>query len=145
MFARYLRRLPLWLLLPALCRADYSWNFPEPVTPIARDTLKIHNEFMLIITALFVVVFAIMIYSMINHRKRAGHAARQVPTGPKGGLQWFWALLPFGILLFIDFILMGIPRFHAIIEMETPRTRRTWCSRSRACSGSGSTNIPIPA
>mgnify|MGYP002381678975 CR=1 FL=1 len=122
--ARYLRRLPLWLLLavPALCRADYSWNFPEPVTPIARDTLKIHNEFMLIITALFVVVFAIMIYSMINHRKRAGREPAKF-TGPKGGLQWFWALLPFGILLFIDFILMGIPAVHAIIEMEDTKNK----------------------
>ena len=82
-FARHLRRLPPWLLaLPAICRADYSWNFPEPVTPIARDTLKIHNEFMLIITALFVVVFAIMIYSMVKHRKSIGHQPAKF-TGPR--------------------------------------------------------------
>ena len=106
--------------LPAA--ADYSWNFPTPVTPIARDTLNIHNEFMLIITVLFVVVFAIMIYSMIKHRKSSGHPPAKF-SGPTGKLQWFWVLVPFGILLFIDFVLMGIPAFHAVIEMEDTKTK----------------------
>jgi cytochrome c oxidase subunit 2 len=38
---------------------------------------------MLIITILFVVVFAIMIYSMIKHRKSSGHAPAKF-TGPTG-------------------------------------------------------------
>lgn len=123
-FVRQLCSLLPWLLLglPYAALADFSWNFPEPVTPIARDTLKIHNEFMLIITALFVAVFAIMIYSMIRHRKRTGYVPAQF-TGPTGGLQWFWALLPFGILLFIDFVLMGIPAVHAIVEMEDTKNK----------------------
>ena len=72
--------------LPAL--ADYKWNFPEPVTPIARDTLNIHNEFMLIITILFVAVFAIMIYSMARHRKSLGHQPAKFtgPTGARTGI-----------------------------------------------------------
>ncbi len=105
---------------PAL--ADFSWNFPTPVTPIARDTLNIHNEFMVIITVLFVVVFAIMVYSMVRHRKSVGAEPARF-TGPTGALQWFWVLVPFGILLFIDFVLMGIPAFHAVIEMEDTRTK----------------------
>ncbi len=103
-------------------RADFNWNFPLPVTPIARDTLAIHNEFMLIITALFVVVFAIMIYSLARHRKRSGHAAAKF-SGPTGTIQWFWVLVPFAILLFIDFVLMGIPAFHAVLDMEDTKTR----------------------
>ncbi|KAB2917132.1 MAG: cytochrome c oxidase subunit II [Dechloromonas sp.] len=109
-------------LLPAIAEAEMRFNFPEPVTPIARETLHIHNEFMLIITLLFVVVFAIMIYSMIKHRKSVGHAAVKF-TGPTGALQWFWALIPFAILLFIDFVLMGIPAVQAIISMEDTKTR----------------------
>jgi len=105
---------------PAL--ADFTWNFPKPVTPIARDTLNIHNEFMVIITVLFVVVFAIMIYSMVRHRKSTGAEPARF-SGPTGALQWFWVLVPFGILLFIDFVLMGIPAFHAVIEMEDTRTK----------------------
>jgi cytochrome c oxidase subunit 2 len=120
--------LPSWFLclpaafLPGLAGAAYSFNFPEPVTPIARETLNIHNEFMLVITVLFVVVFTIMIYSMIRHRKSVGHAPAKF-TGPRGALQWFWALIPFAILLFIDFVLMGIPAVQAIINMEDTQTR----------------------
>jgi cytochrome c oxidase subunit II len=110
------------LAAPLSALADYKWNFPEPVTPIARDTLKIHNEFMLIITALFVAVFAIMIYSMAKHRKSLGHQPAKF-SGPTGRLQWFWALVPFGILLFIDFVLMGIPAVHAILDMEDTKTK----------------------
>ncbi|MDD3328403.1 MAG: cytochrome c oxidase subunit II [Zoogloea sp.] len=102
--------------------ADYTWNFPKPVTPIGRDTLSMHNQFMVVITILFVVVFAIMLYSMIRHRKSVG--ARPAGfSGPTGMLQWFWVLVPFAILLFIDFVLMGIPAFHAVIEMEDTRTK----------------------
>jgi len=121
---RLLRSLfpPLTLLLPGAASADYKFNFPEPVTPIARETLHIHNEFMLIITILFVVVFAIMIYSMIKHRKSSGHAPAKF-TGPTGALQWFWALIPFAILLFIDFVLMGIPAVQAIVNMEDTQTK----------------------
>ena len=109
-------------LLPGLAEAEMRYNFPEPVTPIARETLHIHNEFMLIITVLFVVVFAIMIYSMIKHRKSVGHQPAKF-SGPTGTMQWIWALVPFAILLFIDFILMGIPAVNAIIEMEDTKTR----------------------
>ncbi|MBS1157882.1 MAG: Cytochrome c oxidase, subunit II:Cytochrome c, class I:Cytochrome oxidase subunit transrane [Proteobacteria bacterium] len=108
--------------LPCSVLAAYNFTFPEPVTPIARETLHIHNEFMLIITTLFVVVFAIMIYSMIKHRKSVGHPAARF-TGPRGALQWFWVAVPFAILLFIDFVLMGIPAVQAIFSMEDTKTR----------------------
>lgn len=98
------------------------WTFPPPVTPVARDTLAIHNQFMIIITVLFVVVFAIMLYSMIRHRKAAGHAPARF-SGPKGMVQWFWVMVPFAILLFIDFVLMGVPAFHAVIDMEDTKTK----------------------
>ena len=109
-------------LLPSLAHADYSWNFPTPVTPIARNTLHIHNEFMIIITVLFVVVFAIMIYSMAKHRKSLGHQPAKF-TGPTGTVQWIWSLVPFAILIFIDYILVGIPAYHAVVQMEDTKTK----------------------
>lgn len=112
----------LTALFPSLARADFSWNFPTPVTPIARDTLHIHNEFMIVITILFSVVFSIMIYSMIKHRKSADHQPAKF-TGPAGAIQWLWTLVPFAILLFIDFVLMGIPAYHAVIDMEDTQTK----------------------
>jgi cytochrome c oxidase subunit 2 len=121
---RPLRYLPALAagFLPGAGDAAYNFNFPAPVTPIARETLHIHNEFMLIITLLFVVVFAIMIYSMVRHRKSLDHPPAGF-SGPRGALQWIWVLIPFAILLFIDFILMGIPAVHAIIEMEDTKTQ----------------------
>ena len=112
----------LLAVLPSLANADYSWNFPTPVTPIARDTLEIHNHFMIVITILFVVVFGIMIYSMVKHRKSVGHQPARF-TGPTGTVQWIWALVPFAILLFIDYVLMGIPAYHAVLDMEDTRTK----------------------
>jgi cytochrome c oxidase subunit 2 len=112
----------LAMVMSSPARADYSWNFPTPVTPIARDTLDIHNHFMIVITVLFVVVFGIMIYSMIKHRKSVGHQPAKF-TGPTGTVQWLWALVPFAILLFIDYVLMGIPAYHAVIDMEDTRTK----------------------
>ncbi|HQU80742.1 MAG TPA: cytochrome c oxidase subunit II [Azonexus sp.] len=114
--------LLILFILPGIANAAYNFNFPEPVTPIARETLHIHNEFMLIITILFVVVFAIMIYSMIKHRKSIGHQPASF-SGPRSALQWLWVLIPFAILLFIDFVLMGIPAVKAIITMEDTKNR----------------------
>ena len=106
----------------AMAEETSRWNFPPPVTPVARDTLAIHNQFMVIITVLFVIVFAIMLYSMIRHRKSVGHVPATF-RGPRGMVQWIWVLVPFAILLFIDFVLMGVPAFHAVIDMEDTRTK----------------------
>ncbi|MDD3519274.1 MAG: cytochrome c oxidase subunit II [Chromatiales bacterium] len=101
--------------------ADFSWNFPEPVTPIAEETLKVHNLFMLIITVVFVTVFAIMLYSFYTHRKSVGHKAADF-TQPNSRKQWFWVIVPFAVLLFIDYIVFGIPAYHAIHMYEDSKT-----------------------
>lgn len=97
--------------------ADYTWNFPTPVTPVALDTLHVHNKFMVIIMVIFVVVLGIMLYSIFAHRKSRGYKA-STATGPSTKSQVFWTLVPFAILLYIDFILMGIPAYHSIVLME---------------------------
>lgn len=104
----------LWSLA---AHAELSWNFPPPATPVAEDTLQVHNKFMVIIMIIFVVVLGIMIYSIVNHRKSKGHQAANF-TGPSTKAQVFWTLVPFAILLYIDFVLMGIPAYHSVIMME---------------------------
>ncbi len=100
--------------------ADYSWNFPEPVTPMALDTLHVHNKFMLIVAIIFVVVLAIMIYSIFKHRKSAGYVP-VTDKAPSTGIEIFWTVIPFAILLYIDFVVMGIPAYHSVIMMEDTR------------------------
>jgi cytochrome c oxidase subunit 2 len=113
--------LPLLALPVAIpARAEMNWNFPAPVTPMAWDTLHVHNKFMLITLIIFVVVLGIMLYSIYAHRKSRGHAAATF-TGPSTRAQVFWTLVPFGILLYIDFVLMGIPAYHSVVMMEDTR------------------------
>jgi cytochrome c oxidase subunit 2 len=104
-----------------MAHAEMNWNFPTPVTPMAWDTLHVHNKFMLITMVIFVVVLAIMLYSIYAHRKSRGHQAASF-TGPSTRTQVFWTLVPFGILLYIDFVLMGIPAYHSVVMMEDTRT-----------------------
>jgi cytochrome c oxidase subunit 2 len=98
-----------------------AWNFPTPVTPLALDTLRVHNKFMAITLVIFVVVFAIMVYSIFTHRKGRGHQPAGF-TGPSTRAQLFWTAVPFAILLYIDFILMGIPAYHSVLTMEDTKT-----------------------
>ncbi|MEI8325351.1 MAG: cytochrome c oxidase subunit II [Betaproteobacteria bacterium] len=101
--------------------AGYSWNFPEPVTPIARETLHVHNLFMIVILVIFFAVLAIMLYSFWTHRKSRGQRAADF-VGPKSGKQWFWVLLPFAGLLILDYGVFGIPAYHAVLSYEDTRT-----------------------
>ena len=102
--------------------AGYSWNFPEPVTPMALDTLHVHNKFMLISMAIFLSVLAIMIYSIFAHRKSKGYKA-VADKAPSTAVEIFWTLIPFAILLLIDFVIMGIPAYHSVVMMEDTRDK----------------------
>ena len=117
---KWLQKLGVALMLAILSSTVYAemrWNFPDPVTPIAKDTLEVHNKFMIISMIIFFVVLGIMIYSIINHRKSKGHVASTF-TGPSTRSQLIWTLVPFVLLLYIDFILMGIPAYNSVITME---------------------------
>ena len=115
----------LFALLSSLtAHADYTWNFPEPVTPMALDTLHVHNKFMMITAVIFFVVLGIMIYSIINHRKSKGFKA-VVDKAPSTAMEIFWTLIPFAILLLIDFVIMGIPAYHSVVMMEDTRDQST--------------------
>ncbi|HEY0562930.1 MAG TPA: cytochrome c oxidase subunit II [Methylophilus sp.] len=102
--------------------ADYSWNFPEPVTPMALDTLHVHNKFMIISMIIFVAVLAIMVYSIFAHRKSKGFKA-VADKAPSTSIEIFWTLIPFAILLLIDFVIMGIPAYHSVVMMEDTRDK----------------------
>jgi cytochrome c oxidase subunit 2 len=105
----------------AMSFAGYAFNFPEPVTPIARETLHMHNLVMVVILILFFLVFGLLIYSFRNHRKDTGYKAAQF-SGPVGRKQWLWALSPFALLVVIDYGVFGIPAFHAVVNYEDTKT-----------------------
>ncbi len=105
-----LRAKILWrgLLLaaaPALVLADSTAS--STFTTAGREPLAIHAYFMAMITVLFVVVFVITIYTMAKHRKICGDQASKF-SGPTGTVQWLWAMVPFAILLFVDYLLISL-------------------------------------
>lgn len=102
--------------------ADYSWNFPLPATPMAADTLHVHNKFMTITGIIFIVVLAIMIYAIFAHRKSKNFKPVTDKT-PSTAVEIFWTLIPFAILLLIDFVIMGIPAYHSVVMMENTREK----------------------
>lgn len=105
----------------AAAMAGFQYNFPEPVTPIAHETLHMHNLVMVVILILFFVVFALLMYSFFTHRKSAGFKA--VPfTGPTNRKQWLWTLSPFALLFVIDYAVFGIPALHAVLMYEDTKT-----------------------
>jgi len=114
--------LGLWVALMSVTgHAGYAFNLPEPVTPIARETLHMHNLVMVVILFLFFAVFAMLIYSFYTHRKAVGHKAATF-TGPTNRKQWLWALSPFALLFVIDYGVFGIPAYHAVVLYEDTKT-----------------------
>ncbi|OGT01058.1 MAG: cytochrome c oxidase subunit II [Gallionellales bacterium RIFCSPLOWO2_02_FULL_59_110] len=121
------KQLPLWfwiaffLFVSEPAHAKSIWDFQEPVTPVARTSLAASVEFMRIIMGIYIAVFAVFAYSIFKHRKSSG-AQPGTFTGPGSRRQWILAITPFLLLIYIDYIWMGIPAFHAISRMEDTRT-----------------------
>ena len=109
------------LLITEPACAKSIWDFQEPVTPVARDSLTASVDFLRIIMGIYAIVFAIFAYSIFKHRKSSG-AQPETFTGPVTRWQWALAISPFLLLIYIDYIWMGIPAFHAIAKMEDTRT-----------------------
>ena len=91
---------------PALARAD-STASTAFATAAGREPLPMHGYFMVFLTVLFVVIFAITIYSMAKHLKGSGDQVNRF-AGPTGTVQWLWAMVPFAILLFVDYVLISL-------------------------------------
>lgn len=101
--------------------ADWAFNFQSPVTPVAEDTLHVHNLFFTIIIVLFLGTLSILIYSILSHRKDKGQQPAKF-TGPTSRLGWILAISPFVVLFLLDYVVMGIPAYRAAVTMEDTKT-----------------------
>ncbi len=108
------------LLGPAGAQARAFYNFQTPVTPIAHDVLFIHDLFLVIIAVLFTIGVGALLYSTVAHSRRR-HPQAATFTQPVGRKQWIWASVPFAILLFIDYVVLGIPALHSILALANTR------------------------
>ena len=97
-------------LAPVLASAD-QFNLQEPQTVIAREIYDLHTLIFVICCVIFVVVFGAMTYSIIKHRKAAGHKAEQFHENTT--VEIAWTIIPFVIL-----IGMAYPATKTIIAMK---------------------------
>ena len=89
----------LTMLVPGLVWAQdkAKWNLQEPHTSVAREMYDLHTVVLIICLIIFVGVFGAMFYSVIKHRKSAGHNAAHFHENTT--VEILWTVVPFFILI----------------------------------------------
>jgi len=88
-----------------------QFNLIPGVTPISQDIFNLHMAIFSICVAIGLIVFGVLIYALIYHRKSRGHKAILFHSNKK--IEWVWAIIPFIIL-----ILMAIPATLVLKRMD---------------------------
>lgn len=104
--------LPSWAVVdspggPAVLQL----NLQPPVTLIAREIYSLHNLMLYICLAIFLVVFAVMFYSIVKHRKSKGHKSASFHESTK--VEIAWTVVPFLIV-----IGMALPATKTVVAMK---------------------------
>lgn len=104
-----------WLFLGTMFSssawADTQLNLTKGVTAVSREVYDLHMLSLYICTAIGVVVFGAMFWSMIFHRKSKGAKAADFHESTK--VEILWTAIPIVIL-----IAMAIPATSTLINME---------------------------
>lgn len=115
--ARLLVLMGAWmagLLIPALVLADevqrWGVNMHKGVTPTSHEVYDLHMTIMWWCVGIGVVVFGVMLYTMIAHRKSRG--AKAANFHESTALEVVWTIIPFAIL-----ILMAIPATSSLLSI----------------------------
>ncbi|WP_119008610.1 cytochrome c oxidase subunit II [Vibrio superstes] len=122
-FVRVVDRLRAWFFslcfgalvsVPSTVSAENtesSFNMTQGVTEISGKVYHLHMLIFYICVAIAVVVFGVMFYSIIKHRKSKGAVAANFHESTK--VEIIWTVIP--ILILIG---MAIPATKTLIEME---------------------------
>ena len=92
--------------------ADFwQLNMYKGVTPVSKDIYHLHMIAMLVCAVIGVIVFSVMIYSLIYHRKSRGVIAAGFRHNTR--LEIIWSIIPFLIL-----VGLAIPATTILIRMN---------------------------
>lgn len=95
-----------------LAAADnWQLNMFEGVTPLSRDMYYLHMVAMAVCAIIGIVVFGVMIYSLIHHRKSKGYKPATFHDNPR--LEIVWSIIPFLIL-----VGLAVPATRVLIRMD---------------------------
>lgn len=115
--SKWRRALSRFLGLAAALIGPRAWagfeqlNMPVGVTPISREAHDLHMLMLLICVSIGVIVFGVMCYSIVYHRKSKGHAPAQFHHSTVAEI--VWTIIPF--LILVGF---AIPATKGLIVME---------------------------
>ena len=101
------------LLVPGIALADYTLNMTQGITPVSKEVYGLHQLVMWICTVAGILVFSVMIYSIINHRKSKGAVAAQFHESAT--VEVIWTVIPLIILVAI-----AIPATKTLLDIEDP-------------------------
>lgn len=91
--------------------ADYQLNLTPGVTPVSHDIYDLHMTVIWICVGIGIVVFGVMLYSILFHRKSLGVKPAQFHEHT--AIELTWSIIPLMIL-----ILMAIPATQVLIDMN---------------------------
>lgn len=103
--------LGILFVISLSAQADYVFNMRPGVTEISRDIHALHMTIFWICVAIGIVVFSVMFYAILWHRKARGVEAAHFHENTL--IEIIWTLIPLGIL-----VLMAIPAARLLIKMH---------------------------
>ena len=123
------------LLMAGTANAEWALNMPKGVTDLSKETYDLHMMVFWWCVAIGVVVFGVMIYSLVKHRKSRGVEAADFSHSTFAEV--VWTVIPVIILL-----IMAVPAARTMLasarRRASPRagaaSRRSARSRSPRCT-----------
>jgi cytochrome c oxidase subunit 2 len=98
-------------LSPAAAVADWQLNLTPGVTSVSRNAYDLHMLVLWICTIIGVLVFGVMFWSILHHRKSRGAKAAHFHESTT--VEIVWTLVPFLIL-----VGLAVPATRALIHIE---------------------------
>ena len=104
--------LCLAIALPA--QAAFQMNMPQGATPISHDIFDLHMFAIWVCVGIGVVVYGVMVYTIIRHRKSRGAVAAHFHENI--WLEIAWTVVPFILL-----IILAVPATTVLARMENTK------------------------
>ena len=102
------------LFAAGAARADWALNMPKGITDLSAETYDLHMMVFWWCVAIGIVVFGVMIYSLVKHRKAAGAKPAQFTHSMTAEV--LWTAVPVVILL-----VMAVPAAETMVRLEDSR------------------------
>jgi cytochrome c oxidase subunit 2 len=103
------------MLSATVVRADYNLNLTQGVTPISHEQYDLHMLVFWICVVIALIVFSVMAWSIIHHRKSKGAVAANFHESTT--VEILWTVIPLLILIGI-----AIPATGTLLRLEDAKT-----------------------